>query len=164
MQCGVLMDSTWSLRGVSMESSWSPCRLFVDSTESSWTPWKPVGECKVLTHSFLLEISFGPISSSAYHPPPLPVYFPLHPSSHPENPHSRSTSPIPPQSSSDVDGPHHWTDQHLAVFQDLGLDPPPPFCPSKAAWLQQFILCSHWLHTSMPSCSPDEVYAGRCMD
>src|ERR1700683_5611055 len=33
---------------VSMESSWSPCRSFVDSTESSWTPWKPVGECKVL--------------------------------------------------------------------------------------------------------------------
>src|SRR5258705_6446450 len=48
MWYGVLMDSTWSLRGVSMESSWSPCRLFVDSTESSWTPWKPVGECKVL--------------------------------------------------------------------------------------------------------------------
>jgi len=42
------MDSTWSLRGVSVESSWSPWRLFVDSTESSWTPWKPVGECKVL--------------------------------------------------------------------------------------------------------------------
>jgi len=42
--------------------------------------------------------------------------FSLHPSSRPENPHSRSTSPIPPQSSSDVDGPHHWTDQHLAVF------------------------------------------------
>src|ERR1700683_3942538 len=33
---------------VSMESSWSPCRFFVDSTESSWTPWKPMGECKVL--------------------------------------------------------------------------------------------------------------------
>src|SRR6202050_5768476 len=43
-------QSTWSLCGVSMESSWSPCGFFVDSTESSWTPWKPVGECKALTN------------------------------------------------------------------------------------------------------------------
>src|ERR1700732_3323482 len=46
------MESSWSLHGVSMDSPWSLCRVYIDSTESSWTPWKPVGECKVLlTHN-----------------------------------------------------------------------------------------------------------------
>src|ERR1700680_1005197 len=66
-------ESTESPRGVSTESIvdfpwsplyfgeslWTPCGLYVDcrkyshglplkSMESSWSPWKPMGECKVL--------------------------------------------------------------------------------------------------------------------
>src|ERR1700677_4520345 len=51
----VSMESSWGLRGVSVESSRSPCRFFVDSTESSWTPWKPVGERKVLNDYWMLN-------------------------------------------------------------------------------------------------------------
>jgi hypothetical protein len=49
-----------------MESSWSPCRVYVDSVESSWSPWKRVGQCKVLCPSQKREIgrkewSFWPV-------------------------------------------------------------------------------------------------------
>src|ERR1700679_2907586 len=58
----VSMESSWSLRGVSVESSRSPCGFFVDSTESSWTPWKPVGECKALQFPNKVFLSFGNIT------------------------------------------------------------------------------------------------------
>ena len=52
-------ESLWTPCGLLMESTWSPCGLYVDcrkyshglplkSMESSWSPWKPMGECKVL--------------------------------------------------------------------------------------------------------------------
>jgi len=47
------MESSQTLHGVSMESPRSPCRLYV---ESMWTPWKPVGECKVLESSHLEKV------------------------------------------------------------------------------------------------------------
>ena len=118
------------------------------------------------TYSFNLAISFGPLSSSGYHPPPLLIYFPMNQSSNPLHSHSPSNSPINPPSSlpvSYVNKPLHWTDRHLNILQELGLDPL-PFSPSKAEWLEQFILSSHWLHTSMPSRSPDEAYADAWID
>ncbi len=118
------------------------------------------------TYSFNLAISFGPSSSSGYQPPPPPVYFPMNQSSNPLHSHSPSDSPITPPPSlpvSYVNEPLHWTDRHLTVLRELGLDPP-PFSPSKAEWLEQFILSSHWLHTSMPSRSPDEAYADAWID
>src|ERR1700723_41529 len=58
----VSLDSMWTPHGLYVDSAWSPCGLYVDcrkyshglplkSMESSWSPWKPVGECKVL-HNF----------------------------------------------------------------------------------------------------------------
>src|SRR6202042_367897 len=55
----VSLDSMWTPHGLHVDSTWSPCGLYVDcrkyshglplkSMESSWSPWKPVGECKVL--------------------------------------------------------------------------------------------------------------------
>src|SRR6202451_3392584 len=53
-----IVDSPWSPLYFG-ESLWTPCGFYVDcrkyshglplkSMESSWSPWKPVGECKVL--------------------------------------------------------------------------------------------------------------------
>ena len=53
-----IVDSPWSPLYF-RESLWTPCGLYVDcrkyshglslkSMESSWSPWKPVGECKML--------------------------------------------------------------------------------------------------------------------
>jgi hypothetical protein len=42
-----------------MESSWSPCRVYVDSVESSWSPWKRVGQCKVLVEMVTDVRAFG---------------------------------------------------------------------------------------------------------
>src|ERR1700735_1471301 len=41
---GVSMEST-IFQKVSLESMWTIHRVL---TESSWSPWKPMGECKVL--------------------------------------------------------------------------------------------------------------------
>ena len=60
-----IVDSPWSPLYFG-ESLWTPCGLYVDcrkyshglplkSMESSWSPWKPVGECKVLIHVGLVS-------------------------------------------------------------------------------------------------------------
>ena len=54
--CGVYGDywelvgnAVWSPHRLYMESPWSLHGVHVDIyVESMWTPWKPVGECKVL--------------------------------------------------------------------------------------------------------------------
>ena len=61
----VSLDSMWTPHGLHVDSTWSPCGLYVDcrkyshglplkSMESSWSPWKPVGECKVLSYTLLV--------------------------------------------------------------------------------------------------------------
>ena len=62
-QC--FMESSWSPLYFG-QSLWTPCGVFIDSTwtphgvhrdywelvgNAVWTPWKPVGECKVLGKS-----------------------------------------------------------------------------------------------------------------
>jgi len=46
------MESSWTLHGVLTDSSWTPHGVHGDPVwtphESSWSPWKRVGECKVL--------------------------------------------------------------------------------------------------------------------
>src|ERR1700683_1228701 len=65
----VPLDSTWSLWRLLGNSRkcfhgfpWSPHGVHVDSLwtpqESSWTPWKPVGQCKVLQSSWPLRHIF----------------------------------------------------------------------------------------------------------
>jgi hypothetical protein len=90
----------------------------------------------------------------------------MHQSSNPLNSHSLSNSPINPLPSlpaSYVNELLHWMDRHLTILRELGLDPP-PLSQSKAEWLQQFILSSHWLHTSVPSQSSNKAYADAWID